>query len=121
MDKIKNFKAIYRYDSYYDMLGIKITADYIYNKSVEMKDGVILDFDTNNNPIALQLIGASQIFEISKKSLECIPFIDMKVKIDELTICLDLTLGIETQKQIFNTLIANNTGFPSMEADLATE
>jgi hypothetical protein len=121
MNKIKNFKAIYKYDSYYDMLGIKITENYTYNKSVEMKSGVILDFDTNNNPVALQLIGASQIFGVSKNSLEFIPFIDMKVKIDELKICLDLTLGIETQKQTLNTLIANNIDFPSMEAELTTD
>jgi len=106
------------------MLGIKITDKYNYDQSVEMLDGVIIDFNTENNPVALQIIGASELFKVPKNALHDIPSIDMKIKIDENSICLDLTIGVHVHdkklEQSFNSLIANNSGLPNLEAELAT-
>jgi len=120
----KHFEVISKYDSHYDMLGIRITDDYKYNQSVEMRDGLIVDFDTDNKPVAVQLIGASKLFNVSKSSLHDIPLIDMKIKIDETSIYLDLIIGVHIHnkklEQNFNSLICNEYSLPNFEAELAT-
>lgn len=124
MANINHFEVISKYDSHYDMLGIKITDKYKYDQSVEMVDGVIIDFDTEDKPVALQIIGASELLKVPKSALHDIPLIDMKIKIDENSICLDLTIGVHVHnkklEQSFNSLVANNSGLPNLEAELAT-
>ena len=112
MANINHFEVISKYDSYYDMLGIKITDKYTYDQSVEIVDGVIIDFNTENKPVALQIIGASELFKVPKSALHDIPSVDMKIKIDENSICLDLTIRVHVHdkrfEQSFNSLTANN-------------
>lgn len=124
MTNKKNFEVITKYNSHYDMLGIKITDDYKYNHSIEMKDGVIVDFDSDDKPVAVQLIGASKMFNIPKISLHNIPLIEMSIKINESCIRLDLTIGVNVHnkklEQTFNSLVDNDSGLPDFEAELAT-
>ena len=118
------FEVITKYDSHFDMLGIKKINKYKYNKSVEMRDGVILDFDTDDKPAALQIIDASKLFNIPKSSFHNIPMVEMSIKINESCIRLDLTIGVHVHnkkmEQTFNSLIDNISGLPNFEADLAT-
>jgi hypothetical protein len=118
------FEVITKYDSHFDMLGIKKVNKYKYNKSVEMRDGVILDFDTDDKPAALQIIDASKLFDIPKSSFHNIPMVEMSIKINESCIRLDLTIGVyvhnKKMEQTFNSLIDNISGLPNFEADLAT-
>ena len=43
-----------KYDSDLDTLGIRITKPYEYKESVELAEGLILDFDINGVPVALE-------------------------------------------------------------------
>ena len=45
-----SFEVDYRYDYSYDVLAIKVTRPFKYDKTVEMDEGVLLDFDEENIP-----------------------------------------------------------------------
>ncbi|MCL2156818.1 MAG: DUF2283 domain-containing protein [Methanobrevibacter sp.] len=124
MNNSNHFDVIYKYEPHYDMLGIKITDNYTYNQSVEMIEGVIVDFDTENKPVAIQIIGGSRLFKIPKAAFSNIRLIDVKIKITENSISLSLIIGVyihnKKLEQSFNSLVANDSGLPNFEAELAT-
>ena len=167
-------KAVTEYYPDKDILFIKVFDGYDYKISLELEEGIILDFDMYNNLIALEILYASEIFKLKdndllshikkldmnveatdkliivkvkiefnvqsgssslksivlntikvpKSALHDIPSVDMKIKIDENSICLHLTIGVHVHdkrfEQSFNSLTANNSGLPNLEAELAT-
>ena len=64
-----SFELDYSYDSSFDILVVKVKRDFTYAKTVEMDEGVLLDFDINNVPISLEILDASKIFKVPKGSL----------------------------------------------------
>ena len=67
---MNNFhEVICRYDSDADILGIKVNHDFSYEETVEMDDGMLLDFDVDNVPVSLEVLDASQRFNLPKESL----------------------------------------------------
>ena len=44
MNQVKKFDLEYSYDMEVDSFHIKITEDYEYRESLELEDGIILDF-----------------------------------------------------------------------------
>ena len=56
-DNIK--EVICKYDSNADILGIKVNHDFTYGETIEMDDGLLLDFDIDNVPISLEVLDAS--------------------------------------------------------------
>ena len=69
---------MYDYDEFCDNLGIKIDEKFKYLESVEMEDGIILDFDVNNRPVSLEILDASKRLNIPKESLNNIVFFKME-------------------------------------------
>ena len=59
----------YMYDYSSDVLGVKVKNDFIYHETVELEDGVLLDFDKNDVPVSLEIMDASKRFNIPKSSL----------------------------------------------------
>ena len=43
----------YMYDYSSDVFGVKVKNDFIYHETVELEDGVLLDFDKNNVPVVI--------------------------------------------------------------------
>jgi len=42
----------YKYDNNYDNLDIKVLKPFVHDKTVEIAEGVLLDFGENNTPIS---------------------------------------------------------------------
>ncbi len=112
------------YDHSFDVLGIRINNDYEYKTSVELSNDVILDFDKNNVPVALEILNASRFLKISKSNLGHINMIKMKVHIDEKSICLKVSISVNIHKkehiQSVDTFTSNDTGIPSIEREMVT-
>ncbi|MDO8869636.1 MAG: DUF2283 domain-containing protein [Methanobacteriaceae archaeon] len=118
------FEIEYKYDLEVDALFINVKNDYEYDTSIELNNEVILDFDKNGNPVALEILSASNILKTPKYSLKRINNIKMNVDINEKSIGLKLFLGviIHNKEQIHsvNTFTSNDTGIPNIETEMAT-
>lgn len=57
------------YDYDFDILGLILAEDYVYKYSDEIANGVILDFDKNDNIVALEVLDASVKLGIVKDEL----------------------------------------------------
>lgn len=122
-DKTLQIESLY--DHHFDVLGIRITDDYDYSKSIELEEGIILDFDKNNIPVALEIIDASKVLKISEKQyLENRTYIHMNIQISEEIITVNLTVGIEihqkSENKSINSSTINNINAPIMKTELAT-
>lgn len=87
-------EVIYKYDSSSDILGIKVNRDFKYDETVEMDDGLLLDFDVDNVPVSLEILDASKRFNIPKESLNNIICFKMDVCVDEKSISINAMLGV---------------------------
>lgn len=116
-------EIIYMYDDSSDILGIKVTQDFQYGETVEMDDGLLLDFDKNNVPVSLEILDASKRFNISKESLKSIVFLRMDVFVDDLSICLNVVMGVMIgnieNKQKIDSYASNYCNLPNMDVKLA--
>lgn len=82
----------YMYDYSSDVLGVKVKNDFIYHETVELEDGVLLDFDKNDVPVSLEIMDASKRFNIPKSSLNDLKFFNMTVVVDNNLLQLMLLL-----------------------------
>ena len=116
-------EVIYRYDSSSDDLGIKVTRDFRYDETVEMDDGILLDFDVDNVPVSLEILDASKRFGLDKGSLKNIICLDVDICVDEKSISINATIGVlidEIEKrQIFESHASNYANIPEIVAQLA--
>ena len=76
-------EVICRYDFSSDILGVKSNKNFQYFETVEMDDGLLLDFDADNVPVSLEILDASKRFNLTRESLKNIIFFKMEVSIDE--------------------------------------
>lgn len=117
-----SFKAEYRYDYSSDILGIKVKRDFFYSETVEVEEGVLLDFDMDNLITALEILEASKKLNIPKYSLKNIIFLKVKVSIDEEFIKLNVIFGLMInnieEKSVFEPLSQNLSNFPSLEMEM---
>ena len=114
-----------RYNYYFDVLAIKIADPYEYQESIELEEGIILDFDTNNIPVAIEILDASKVLNVpDKQYLSNRKKIKMKISISEKVIEVHLNVNIEihNKKEImsFNSLAINDINAPVMETELAS-
>jgi len=68
MVKENNIEWEYDFDG--DSIFINDIKDYKYKESIEITDDIILDIDENNEVVALEILDASKIFGIEKKSYD---------------------------------------------------
>lgn len=113
------------YDNHFDVLGIRVVDDYKYKESVELEEGIILDFDENNIPVALEILDASKVLKIPKKQcLDKRTCIHMNICINDEVILVKLTVGIEIHNRKASMPIdlstINNINAPVMQTDLVT-
>ena len=119
-----SFELDYNYDSSCDVLVVKVKRDFTYAKTVEMDEGVLLDFDINNVPISLEILDASKIFKVPKCSLNNPSSFNMKVCVNEDSIKIDVRMRLLDEYHHENTkldsLVNNYANIPNMEATLSS-
>ena len=119
-----SFELDYNYDSSCDVLVVKVKRDFTYAKTVEMDEGVLLDFDINNVPISLEILDASKIFKVPKGSLNNPSSFNMKVCVNEDSIKIDVRMSLLNEYHHENTkldsLVNNYANIPSMETTLSS-
>lgn len=112
----------YMYDYSSDVFGVKVKNDFIYHETVELEDGVLLDFDKNNVPVSLEIMDASKRFNIPKSSLNDLKFFNMAVVVDNKFITINVVIGVlihnNENKQILESFTVNKYGIPNITADL---
>lgn len=91
------FEVEYFYNKSIDTLGIKAKRDFQYWETIEMDEGILLDFDMGNVPTALEILNASKKLNVSEESLENMKCFNMKVRIDKESILMDAIFGFMIQ------------------------
>ncbi|MCL2115917.1 MAG: DUF2283 domain-containing protein [Methanobrevibacter sp.] len=127
MKSENSFDVESRYEHHFDTLAIRVTHPYKYKESVELEEGIILDFDEENIPVALEILNASKILRVPKYSLND-PMsnmgINMQVRVNETTIILkalfEISIHNNAQKYEVESFTSNNSQIPNLNAELAT-
>lgn len=113
------------YDFQSDILYLRIVNDYRYQESLEIGNYLILDFDEQYHPVAVEILDASKVLNISKYSLQSDFNLDMEISVGEdlIAVRAQFVLSLH-QKRIpvvrdFRTL--NDIHLPSQEIGLVME
>ena len=119
-----SFEVEYKYDMIYDVLAIKVKRLYSYGRTIELDEGVLLDFDSDNVPVALEILDASERFNVPKYSLKELICFNMNVNINPESIIVNVELGVlihnKEQSECLDYLTSNLNGIPSMETVLVS-
>lgn len=110
-------KIAYSYDVEVDSIFIKIVDDYDYDQSIEFEFGIIMDFNPNGTPVALEILDFSSLFGFDKYLLKNIKNIGMKINVDcyiFLDLKVDLQIENEMSQYVLKKVAANNQKFPKM-------
>ena len=113
----------YKYDSTVDALSIKV-KDYEHERSVQLSDDVIMDFNKENEFIALEILNASYVLDTDESSLENIRDITLSVKVTDYEIFVNaifiLSVSNHEEIKVTNASIANDIKIPKWDANLVT-
>lgn len=116
--KKNTFNVNTEYDYKYDIYCITVANEFNFKESLELEDGVILDFDENNIPVSLEILDISERLGVKKQQLKNAK-IHMKIISNEDIIKLNLTFFYKVHemehKKTINSKLANNFNIPSME------
>ncbi|WP_405291461.1 DUF2283 domain-containing protein [Methanobrevibacter sp.] len=119
MSQIKKFDLKYSYDIEVDSIFIKIKENYKYWESLELEDGIILDFSEEGIPVALEILDISDLFSVKKDCFNNIENINITIAITNSSISLNLLIEllIDNEKidQPFSTIAKNVINVPEME------
>lgn len=94
MSQIKKFDLKYSYDIEVDSIFIKITENYKYQESLELEDGIILDFSEEGIPVALEILDISNLFSVKKDCFNNIENINITIAITNSSISLNLLMEL---------------------------
>ena len=117
-----SYEVVYKYDVDSDILGIKVDRDFEYDETIEMDDGLLLDFDIDNIPTALEIHDASKRLNVPPESLNNILFLKVNISVDVNSICINALFGllikdIENECPI-HSITSNFSHIPEIEAQL---
>lgn len=105
----KSYKVKSMYDSHTDVLAFQIKNDYEYSESIELDNGILLDFDNNYIPVSLEILDASKKLNVPKYSLHKVN-LNMEINIDKNIISVKaiFEVNIHEKKQSTNFNLSNN-------------
>ena len=108
----------------HDILIFKVKNPYQYGQTVEMEEGILLDFDKDNIPVAIEIHDASKRFNIPKIALKHIQCFNMHIIVNDDVIKVFMELGViihnKEKSESLNYLIGNVENIPNMETELVT-
>ncbi len=101
MENKKLFKMAKDYDMENDSLFMHITDKYEYKESLELGNNIILDFDKNYVPVAIEILDGSKFLGVGKFSLKNLLKLKIGIEIDSdfITIKASFILSLH-QKEI---------------------
>lgn len=118
MSQVKKFDLKYSYDKEVDSIHIKITEDYQYKESLELEDGIILDFSNEGIPVGLEILDISELFSVQKEVFENIENINISIDITNFSISLNLLIEVLIKNRVvnqpFSTIAKNIINIPEM-------
>ena len=88
---MKSVKFSYIYDFAFDLVDFSCEGEFRFKRSVELGEGIFLDFDENDLPVSLELIGASKILGVHRKHLNN-PKFKVHVMISENSIKTEISM-----------------------------
>ena len=101
-----------------DSIHIKITEDYEYGESLELEEGIILDFSRDGIPVCLEILDISELFDVERECFENIENINISIDITNSSISLNLVMDVlsksEMVNQPFSTIAKNVINVPEM-------
>lgn len=114
----KKFEIDTDYDMQFDIYTITVKDDFKFGHSLELEEGIILDFDENNIPISIEILDISERLNINKNEINSAN-VQMKIISTEdiLEITIDFYYIVHEQEfsQTFDSKIANTFNIPQME------
>ena len=82
-DVNQSFTMDYDYDYQNDSLFLHITDDYHYKRSLRLDEDIIIDFDVDNVPVAMEILHASKRFNTPRLSLRNPIGLNMHIEIGD--------------------------------------
>lgn len=108
------------YDIQNDSLFLYIEDDYTYDKSLRLNKDIIIDFDENKVPVALEILHASKLFEVNRSDLKNPISLDMEIIIGKDYIRIKADFIILTRNKVTPLDLdiegVNSINIPSQEA-----
>ena len=115
---MESFKFSYTYDFAFDLVDLSCDGEFAYKQSVKLDEGIYLDFDGENRPVALELIGASKILGIHRRHL-VEPDFKLYIKITDTLIKTEINVGYLIKRRRHELSIknqaSNHYSIPSLE------
>jgi len=120
MDVKNSFEMNHDYDAQNDSLFLYIIDDYMYKRSLRLDKDLILDFDENSVPVALEILHASKRLNTSKLNLRQPIGLNMEIVIakDFIHIKADFTIVVRNKSTPLDLDVEgeNSINLPSQEA-----
>ena len=114
----KEFKVNTDYDYSLDIFTITVDEEFEFNHSLEIDDGVILDFDKDNIPISIEILDISKRLSIKKQEVRS-STISMKIictpEILEVSIVFLYEVHDEIFEKTIDSKLVNIFNIPQME------
>ncbi|EKQ54923.1 MAG: hypothetical protein B655_0484 [Methanobacterium sp. Maddingley MBC34] len=116
---IKELKMKQDYDASNDSLFIYAAENHNYKESLEVSSNIILDFDEDYIPRAIEILGASKILNINKNSLKHLSNVDVLVDVSEELVHIKASFTVSNQETIGKPLdvkTINDLSLPQLQA-----
>ncbi len=114
----KQFKVNTDYDYSLDIYTITVDEEFEFGKSLEIDDGVILDFDNENIPISIEILDISKKLAIKKDDVRS-SNVSMRIICTPEILEVSIVFFYESHDQKFEKIIdsklANTFNIPQIE------
>ena len=111
-------KFHYIYDWSLDLLNFSCVEPFKFKRSIEIDEGIFLDFDENGLPVALELIGASKILHVQSKRLIDSDFkvhIQISKSLTKIEIKVSFSIKLEQLEFAVKKEISNDYLLPALD------
>lgn len=123
MKEEKPFRMEKDYDFQNDSLFMYITDEYEYKESIELGNNIILDFDKNDAPVAIEILDAAKVLNVEKFSLNKLKGLIMEISIEEDTITIKAEFKVLLHQMELDAPISlevpNDLNLPQMQTEFA--
>jgi uncharacterized protein YuzE len=119
----KSFSMDQDFDFQSDSIFFYITEDYEYKRSLRLDIDIILDFDKNNIPVAMEILHASKRLKIDKVNLKDLMGLNMNIEVGKDHIHIKAAFNIiirnKSKPLEFKAEGENSINLPSTETNFA--